>query len=456
MNEVTITLDKFQPRDYQLPIFKALEQDGYKKLVVCWARRSGKDLVGFNLLIRQAFKRVGAYYYVFPTFSAGRRILWNSITNDGVRVLDFIPPEVILSKNEQMMSIKLINGSMISIIGATDCDKTLVGTNPIGMVFSEYASLVDDRSYAFSKPILHANGGWVLFLSTPRRHNHFYNLWQIALQNPDVWYSNFLTVKDTKHISEDEIQADIDRGEMNWELAQQEYYCSFEIGASAMVWGIALDNMKANEQISNVPWQPNHKVNCAWDVGNDMTSIIFFQCIGQVVNVIDYYENSGQQLEHYVNVLNAKQYTYNKSYFPHDMRVTEWGGKKYTRLEKARQLGIKGEIVDSVSLEDGIEYVKSCMPKIWIDAVKCNKLIKALESYRYEYDKKLSRYKDTPLHDKHSHGSDSFRYMCLALPKSRDSMTQEDVDRQKREALYANDKPRISSVFEQPTNQYFF
>ncbi len=35
-------------------------------------------------------------------------------------------------------------------------------------------------------------------------------------------------------------------------------------------------------------------------------------------------------------------------------------------------------------------------------------------------------------------------------------MTQEDVDRQKREALYANDKPRISSVFEQPTNQYFF
>jgi hypothetical protein len=260
-----------------------------------------------------------------------------------------------------------------------------------------------------------------------------------------------LTIKETKHIKEDEIQADIDRGEISWDLAQQEYFCSFDIGVSGAVYGSALDRMKLNGQMSNVPWQPPYKVNTAWDIGNDMTSIIFYQIVGLTIHVIDYYENTGQQIEHYVNHLNSKSYTYGSHFFPHDMRITEWGGKKYTRVEKARQLGIKAQIVDSVSIEDGIEYVKSSMSKIWIDQNKCSKLISALENYRYEYDRKLSRYKDKPLHDKFSHGSDSFRYMCLSLPKSKDSMTQADADNFKRQALYG-DEPKFAAVFQEPSN----
>lgn len=452
MNEIVVSLDKFKARDYQLPVFKALEKDGYKKLVVIWPRRAGKDLVGFNIIIRQAFRRIGTYYYVFPTFSSGRRILWDAITNTGARVLDFIPREVIESTNEQQMRIKLINGSMIQIIGSDNYDNTLIGTNPIGMIFSEY-SLQDEKAYIMSKPILAGNDGWALFLSTPRGKNHLYSLFEIAKSNPKVWYSNILTVKDTKHISEEEIQADIDRGEISWDLAQQEYYCSFDIGVSGSVYGTALDRMKLNGQITNVPWQPPYRVNTAWDIGNDMTSIIFYQIVGLTVHVIDYYENSGQQIEHYVNHLNSKPYTWGSHWFPHDMRITEWGGKKFTRIEKARQLGIKAQIVDSVSIEDGIEYVKSSMSKIWIDAQKCAKLISALENYRYEYDRKLSRYKEKPLHDKYSHGSDSFRYMCLSLPKSKDGLSQADLDRQKREALYG-DASNLPPIFQQHGNMH--
>lgn len=454
LNEVKVTLDKFKARDYQLPIFKALEKDGYKRLVVIWPRRAGKDLVGFNLIIRQAFKRVGAYYYVFPTFSAGRRILWDAITNDGFRVLDFIPKEVVESRHEQQMRIKLINGSIIQIIGSDNYDNTLIGTNPIGMIFSEYA-LQDEQAWAFSKPILQGNDGWALFLSTPRSKNHLYSLWTIAQQNPDYWYSTLLTVKDTKHISEEEIQAEIDRGEISWELAQQEYYCSFDLGISGSVYGITLDRMKLNNQISNVPWQPHYCVNTSWDIGNEGTAIIFYQIIGQSINVIDCFQKSGEQLEYYVNYINSKSYTYGKHFFPHDMAVKEFAGKKFTRLEKARQLGLKGYIVDSVGLEDGIEYVKSCMSKIWIDEGKCKELITALESYRYEYDRKKGMYKDVPLHDKYSHFADSFRYLALSLPKSKDSMTQADADKLKSEVLYGNE-PRLASVFQQPNHGPWF
>jgi len=434
---IEIHLDKYIPRSYQIPVFDALENKQFRRLVIIWPRRAGKDIVGFNLMIRAALRRIGMYFYVFPTFSSGRRILWDAITNTGERILDYLPAELIDRKNEQQMKIQLKNGSIIQIIGSDNYDNTLIGTNPIGMIFSEY-SLQDEMAWAFSKPILQANDGWACFLSTPRGKNHLYSLWEIASANPDAWFCNMLTVKDTKHVDETEIERDIARGEISWDLAQQEYYCSFDMGISGSVYGTSLDRMKHNEQIGIVPWQSNHKVHTSWDIGNDMTCIIFFQQIGQIVNVIDYYQKSGEQLEFYVNYLNSKPYTYGRHFFPHDMRVTEWGGKKYTRVEKARQLGIKADIVESVGLEDGIEYVKSSMAKIWIDNRKCTDLITALENYRYEYDRKKSSYKNIPLHDKYSHGSDAFRYMCLSLPKTTDSLTQADIDKQRREALYGN------------------
>lgn len=435
-NVINLTLDKYKPRFYQRPIFDALENKGYKRLVVIWPRRSGKDIMAFNAMIRAAFKRIGTYYYVFPTFSSGRRILWDATTNTGLRVLDYIPAEVIESKNEQMMRIRLKNGSQISIIGSDNFDNTIVGTNPIGIVFSEYA-LQDERAYAMSKPILAANDGWALFISTPRgRSNHLHSLWQIAVNNPDVWYSNMLTVKETKHISEEEIQADIDRGEVSYDLSRQEYYCSFDMGIDGAVYGTSLDRMKNNEQIGIVPWQSNYPVSTSWDIGNDCTAIIFFQVIGQTVNVIDCFQKSGEQLEYYINMINSKPYTYGKHFVPFDMANVEWAGKKFSRVEKARQLGLKVTIVDKTGLEDGIEYVKSCMSKIWIDEKKCAELILSLENYRYEFDRRKSMYKNVPLHDKHSHFSDSFRYLCLGLPKTRDGLTQEDIDKQRREALY--------------------
>lgn len=451
---IKVVLDKFHARDYQEPVFEALFEKDYKKLIVIWPRRSGKDMVGFNIIIEAAFRRIGTYYYVFPTFSAGRRILWDAITNDGSRVLDFIPKELVESRHEQQMRIKLINGSVIQVIGSDNYDNTLIGTNPIGMIFSEYA-LQDPQAYALSKPILTGNDGWCLFLSTPRGKNALYDLWKIATQNPDYWYANMLTVKDTKHISEAEIQAEIDRGEISWDLAQQEYYCSFSCGQAGSVYNTALDRMKLNNQITNVPWQPQYRVNTAWDIGRDMTAIIFYQLIGLNIHVIDYYEESRENLESCVKIINSKEYLYQTHWFPHDMRVTEWAGPKYTRIEKARQLGLKAKVVDDVGLADGIEWVKSKMSLIWIDEKKCSKLIAALENYRYEYDRKLSRYKDVPLHDKFSHGSDGFRYMCLSLPKSKDSMTQEDVDRVRREALYS-DKTELAAVFQQPNHGPWF
>ena len=431
--ETQIKLNKFVPRHYQLPICDALEVKKYKRILAILPRRAGKDVCAFNLMIRQAFRKVGVYFYIFPTYSQAKKVIWDSITNTGQKFLDYIPSELIQTKNSQEMKITLINQSIIQLVGSDNID-SLVGTNPQGCVFSEYA-LQSSEAYQFLRPILLANDGWALFISTPRGKNHMWELYQIALNNPKDWFCLKLTVNDTQHIPLHDIERERAEGLMSDDLIEQEYFTSFELGVEGSIYAKNIDKMRLRGQIGQVPWESAFKVNTSWDIGRDTTAIIFFQCVGQIVRIIDYYEKAGENLEFFVNMINSKPYTYGKHFFPHDMRVTEWAGPKFTRIEKARQLGIKATVVDDVGLEDGIEYVRSSFSKIWIDDKNCKQLLNCLENYRREYDTARRTYKPNPLHNWASHGADSMRYLCISLPKTRDGLSPEVLEQRYQEAM---------------------
>src|SRR5690606_30702887 len=89
-----------------------------------------------------------------------------------------------------------------------------------------------------------------------------------------------------------------------------------------------------------------------------------------------------------------------------------------------------------ITIVDGIEAVRSAFSRIWIDEKSCAPLIKALENYRQEYDVKRKVYKDHPLHDWSSHFADCARYLCISLPKTKDGLSPQDIDRLRNEAIY--------------------
>jgi hypothetical protein len=433
--ETQIKLNKFVPRPYQLPILDALENKGYKRIIAIWPRRAGKDVVAFNLMIRASLRKVGVYYYIFPTYSQAKKILWDSILNTGEKFLSYIPSELIESSNSQEMKIKLKNGSLIQLVGSNNID-SLVGTNPRGIVFSEYA-LQDPRAYQFLRPILLANDGWSLFVSTPRGKNSLWELYQIAKESPS-WFCEKLSVEDTQHISLFEIEKERAEGLMSDDLIQQEYFTSFELGVEGAYYTKYMDRLRLNGQIGIVPWEPGFKVHTAWDLGvRDSTTIIFFQNIGATVRIIDCYEKNKEGLEHYAKVLESKPYVYGKHIAPHDIAVREFGSGM-TRLEKARQLGLSFVVAGDISVIDGIEAVRTTLNKCWFDEVKCASLIKALENYRQEYDPKRKVYKSQPLHDIFSHFSDSMRYLAVSLPKTRDNGGAGEIEKNYRDAMYGN------------------
>lgn len=219
-----ITLDRFEPREYQLDFFDAMENSGgkYKHAIIIHPRRSGKDYCAFQYALRHALRKTTTVLYMLKSYSQAKQVIWDLINNDGVRILDTIPPEVIKSMNASELKITLTNDSIIKLGSAENYEKSIVGSNASLIIFSEYGTYDNDNAYLFASPIIAArpDAGFV-FISTPRGRNHYYDLWMKAQTWPD-WYCELKTVDDTKHISP-EMMKTIER-EHSYEFIQQEYY----------------------------------------------------------------------------------------------------------------------------------------------------------------------------------------------------------------------------------------
>jgi hypothetical protein len=220
----------YTPRPYQLPFLSNMDDSakfnrkGKQRGLIVWHRRSGKTKTIFNFEIKKAHERKGQYFHCFPEYNQGRKILWDGIDND--RVLDMhCPAELRKSVNKQEMKIELTCGSSWQIIGADNYD-SLVGSNPVGIVFDEYSiSEKMKKAWDYFRPILVENGGWAVFCFTPRGRNHGWDLYQMASRNPE-WFCQLLTVDDTKALSIADIQKEREAG-MSEEMIRQEFYCDF-------------------------------------------------------------------------------------------------------------------------------------------------------------------------------------------------------------------------------------
>lgn len=399
---------KFELRDYQIDDWNAVMLESFLRGLLVIPRRNGKDILCWNLLIAKAMQRRALYYYMGPYYNQIRQIIWEGVDGTGRLFLDYIPSELVTSKTKIDMRIKLVNGSQIKLLGSDNID-SIVGTNPYGIVFTEF-SLHRPAAWSYLRPILAENGGWALFNGTPRGHNHQYKLDMFARKNPQ-WHTNFLTRDDTGIPSLKAIQADRESG-MPEELIQQEYYCSY---ASGLVGSYYNDLMKKLEegdrpQVINVPYESDFPVVTAWDLGMDDSTVIWFiQEINKEIRVIDCYSNHSKGLDHYVNYLFNKPYAYRQHIFPFDINVRELGTGK-SRKHTLRTLGLENIIVaPKLSIQDGIAAVRTILLRCWFDQNKCFEGIEALKSYRRNYDDKLDSFSKSPVHDKFSHYADAFR-----------------------------------------------
>lgn len=420
--EITLPIEAFKPRDYQLPLLRAMD-NGYKRAVSVWHRRAGKDLVMLNYIAKKMYERVGAYYYFFPTYKQAKKVIWDGMTRDGFKFTDYIPKELRKRTDNGEMLIEMQNGSIFRLIGTDNID-AVVGSNPVGCVFSEW-SLQNPAAWDYVRPILAENGGWAAFIYTPRGKNHGFTLLELARAYPDTWYSEVLDVEKTKAISPAVLNQEYDeiyRKDGNDALYQQEYMCSFDVPIQGAYYASHLMAADREGRVGVVRYDPATPVHTAWDLGmDDSMSIWFFQIVGQEVHFIDYYESSGEGINFYIQYLQNRGYIYGRHFAPHDIAVRELGTGK-SRLEVAKSLGIVFEVGKNLAVHDGIQAVRTVLPRCWFDKEKCDRGLSALRSYHKEWDEDNQVFKNRPEHDWSSHGADSFRtfavgYRDMVLPQ---------------------------------------
>lgn len=182
----------------------------------------------------------------------------------------------------------------------------------------------------------------------------------------------------------------------------------------------------ANKRIGVIPNNSHLPVMTFWDIGvGDSTAIWFVRQVGTEYHVIDYYENSGEGLRHYMKVLKDRGYTYSEHWGPHDIDNREFGSDAKTRRELAKdgyeidgqKYSMKFQVVPKIGVDDGIEAAREILALCVFDDSKCETGISHLENYRKEWDENRGCWKDKPLHDQTSHGADAFRYFAVAKTK---------------------------------------
>ena len=423
----------FTPREYQLPVWAALE-NGIKRVVLTWHRRSGKDFTILNWCVKRLYMEVCTCFYIMPSYAQAKKVIWDAIDNDGRRLLDCIPPQIIAQKNNQEMKVRFRNGSLLQLIGSDNID-SLMGTNPRIVVFSEYA-LQDPAAWDYIRPILKVNKGVAIFISTPRGRNHFYDLYKGAERNQE-WFRQKLSIEDTEVLTAEDVKQEMADG-MSEELALQEYYCSFDRGVEGSFYSQILARIADRGKVCQLEYDPYKLVHTAWDLGwNDATAIIFFQIVDDQVRIIDCEESGRVTLEGWKKVLDDRKYKYGTHLFPHDVEHVDGLHTGATRRELLEELGISVTNVPKTALSDGITATQALLEsRVMINNKKCEQLLKCLDHYHREWDDVRKAYANKPVHDWSSHFCDALRYLACGLSKVQGASKSSDSDYKALQAFW--------------------
>lgn len=423
----------WEPRPYQRALWGYLENGGTRADVVAH-RRWGKDDVALNWAAVASQMKVGAYWHLLPEASQARKAIWDAVNpHTGRRRIDeAFPKEMRASTREVDMFIRFKNGSSWQVVGSDNFD-SLVGAPPVGVVFSEW-SLAKPDAWTYIRPILAENGGWAVFIWTPRGRNHATRSFEAREQDPK-WFTQRSTALETGVFTV--AQLDRERQELIDESGseeegeakfRQEYLVDFEAAVPGSYFGSALKKAQDEGRIGSFPHVPSMPVDTAWDIGvDDYTAVWFFQDNGKRVRVIDYYETSGEgaeavvkaalpelnpddteRFERLAELQRVAAYRYRDHFLPHDVKVREWGAGAKTRLETLSNLGVK---TIRVGVQQGpverINASRRLLPVVCFDAKRCAVGLDRLRNYRRRWNRVMNVFGE-PLHDENSHGADAF------------------------------------------------
>ena len=402
----------YKPREQQLAIHELMDSKRFG--VVVAHRRMGKTVSAINHLIKEALlnqKEAPRYAYIAPTYGQAKRVAWDYLVK-------YAEP---LGGTSNISELRVdFWGRRIQLFGS-DNPETLRGQYFDGVILDEIGDQNPKIWTDVCRPSLVDRQGWCLFIGTPKGHNHFKELRDRA-EKEDGWGLLEFKASETGVVNDTELKAA--KNEMGEDKYRQEFECSFDAAVEGSYFGQMLNELEEKKHMQEIPREELSRTFTAWDLGmGDSTSIWVAQLVGTEVRLLDYYENHGVGLDHYVKWIKDNDYLKAEHILPHDVRVRELGTGK-SRLEMLEESGLEVKIAPRMGLDDGIQAVRRLLPRCWFNVPKVQIGLNCLRNYRRDYDEKRKIFYERPLHDWSSHGSDSFRYLALGLDEGHSTWSK--------------------------------
>lgn len=310
------------------------------------------------------------------------------------------------------------NGSEFVFAGLRNNITKIKSFEGVDRVWVEEAQTVSKSSWETLIPTIRKAGSeiWVTYnpeLETDETHQRF------AVNPPSdavvvkINWSDNPWFPEVLQKEKDELKAkDPDAYQNIWEG-----HCRVTLDGA--IYARELRQAQEEGRIRNVPYDALKQVHTFFDLGwADNTSIWFAQSVNNELRLIDYYSNSQQPLQHYIQVLQNKGYIYGTDWLPHDAKAkTLATGRSVEEIMVAH--GRKVQIVPNLSIFDGINAARTVFNRCYFDEKKCSEGLQNLRHYRFDVDADTKQFSGRPLHDHNSHAADAFRYFAVAIQEDR-------------------------------------
>ena len=316
--------------------------------------------------------------------------------------------------------IRNANGSEFLFAGVRNNVQSIKSMEAIDICWGEEAATFSMDSLDVLIPTIRKPGSY--FIWTFNRLTSEDPIWEKICKNPDErTYVRKVNSDEIEKLLSPEIIFEREKmRKENPELFEHVYMGEPLTANTGSVFGRQLAQAREDGRIGKVPYDESLGVYTSWDLGvGDSTAIWFFQVTtGGEIHFIDHYESSGEDLGHYISVVQNKPYQYNKHFLPHDAKARELQTGT-TRVDFFNARGIHNvEVLRPTRFtlgQDDISLVaRPKFSKCWFDEEKCKRGLECLRAYHYEYNEKNRLLKDTPCHDWASHSSSAFIYALMA------------------------------------------
>jgi len=322
------------------------------------------------------------------------------------------------------------NGSLIVFRGMQSYNaENIKSLEDFDIAWVEEAQTLSAKSLRLLRPTIRKEGSELWFTWNPRYETDPVDEFFRGAIPPDDAIIISVNLDDNPWSTSVLLKEREDDYQRDEEMARHVWGGDYEIVTEGAYYARAISRAEAEGRIGEFAYDPRYPVRTSWDIGvDDYTSIWFWQFDGLWHTVIDYFEVSGlgiqdiipealpellpdvqSRIEQRELIGRDKSFNYAVHFFPHDIRVREWGNGARTRVESAMDVGVK-PIHKGAALgpEERIAASRTLLPKVRFNRTSNVMLgVNRLRRYSRRLNEQMNVYMG-PQHDENSHGADAF------------------------------------------------